>query len=79
MLKKELKELFKVQDIEIISNRDESSVGTHKINLYLGNEILSLEHKALDRNAFAFGAVKLIEWIQFKNPGFYSLHDAVNN
>ena len=79
MLKKELKELFKVQDIEIISNRDESSVGTHKINLYLGNEILSLEHKALDRNAFAFGAVKLIEWIQFKTPGFYSLHDAVNN
>lgn len=79
MLKKELKELFKVQDIEIISNRDESSIGTHKINLYLENEILSLEHKALDRNVFAFGAVKLIEWIQFKTPGFYSLHDAVNN
>ena len=79
MLKKELKDLFKFQDIEIISNRDESSVGTHKINLYLDNEILSFEHKALDRNAFAFGAVKLIEWIHRKTPGFYSLHDTVNN
>ena len=39
MLKKELIELFNVDEIEIISNRDESSVGTHKINIYLEDEI----------------------------------------
>jgi 4-hydroxy-tetrahydrodipicolinate reductase len=79
MLKKELKELFNVDEIEIISNRDESSVGTHKINIYLEDEILSLEHKALDRKAFALGALNLIEWIHRKSPGIYSVQDALNN
>ena len=79
MLKKELIELFNVDEIEIISNRDESSVGTHKINIYLEDEILSLEHKALDRKAFALGALNLIEWIHRKSPGIYSVQDALNN
>jgi dihydrodipicolinate reductase len=79
MLKVELKELFEVDKIEIISNRDEFSVGTHKINLYLEDEILSLEHKALDRKAFALGALKLIEWINCKTPGLYSVQDTLNN
>tara|TARA_B100000579_G_scaffold409412_1_gene398435 strand:- start:119 stop:838 length:720 start_codon:yes stop_codon:yes gene_type:complete len=79
MLKEQLKELLNIEDIEIISNRDESSIGTHKINFYLENEILSLEHKAFDRRAFAFGALKLIEWIHYKKPGVYSVNDALNN
>ena len=79
MLKKELIELLNVDEIEIISNRDESSVGTHKINIYLEDEILSLEHKALDRKAFALGALNLIEWIHRKSPGIYSVQDALNN
>ena len=79
MLKKELIELFNVDEIEIISNRDESSVGTHKINIYLEDEILSLEHEALDRKAFALGALNLIEWIHRKSPGIYSVQDALNN
>ena len=79
MLKKELIELFNVDEIEIISNRDESSVGTHKINICLEDEILSLEHKALDRKAFALGALNLIEWIHRKSPGIYSVQDALNN
>ena len=79
MLKKELIELLNVDEIEIISNRDESSVGTHKINIYLEDEILSLEHKALDRKAFALGALNLIEWIHLKSPGIYSVQDALNN
>ena len=79
MLKKELIELFNVDEIEIISNRDESSVGTHKINIYLEDEILSLEHKALDRKAFALGALNFIEWIHDKSPGIYSVQDALNN
>ena len=79
MLKKELIELLNVDEIEIISNRDESSVGTHKINIYLEDEILSLEHKALDRKAFALGALNLIKWIHSKSPGIYSVQDALNN
>ena len=79
MLKKELIELLNVDEIEIISNRDESSVGTHKINICLEDEILSLEHKALDRKAFALGALNLIEWIHRKSPGIYSVQDALNN
>ena len=66
-------------EIEIISNRDESSVGTHKINIYLEDEILSLEHKALDRKTFALGALNLIEWIHRKSPGKYSVQDVLNN
>ena len=54
-------------------------MGTHKINIYLEDEILSLEHKALDRKAFAFGALNLIEWIHRKSPGIYSVQDALNN
>ena len=79
MLREQLKEILNIEDIEIISNRDESSVGTHKINFYLENEILSLEHKATDRKAFAFGALKFIEWIHCKTPGVYSVNDALNN
>ena len=79
MLKKELIELLNVDEIEIISNRDESSVGTHKINIYLEDEILSLEHKALHRKTFALGALNLIEWIHRKSPGIYSVQDALNN
>ena len=79
MLKEQLKDILKIKDIEIISNRDESSIGTHKINFYLENEILSIEHKAFDRNAFAFGALRLIEWIHCKTPGVYSVDDALNN
>ena len=79
MLKKELIGLFNVDEIEIISNRDESSVGTHKINIYLEDEILSIEHKALDRKAFALGALNLIEWIHRKSPGIYSVQDVLNN
>ena len=51
----------------------------HKISIYLEDEILSLEHKALDRKAFALGALNLIEWIHRKSPGIYSVQDALNN
>ena len=57
----------------------EKKLSLKKINIYREDEILSLEHKALDRKAFALGALNLIEWIHRKSPGIYSVKDALNN
>ena len=50
-------------------------VGEHKVMFALDNEIISIEHKALNRHCFAEGAVAAAIWLATQKPGFYSMQD----
>jgi 4-hydroxy-tetrahydrodipicolinate reductase len=41
------------------------------------NELLKIEHRALDRTLFAQGAIKAAEWLVDKPAGLYSMDDVV--
>jgi len=57
-----VKDNFK-QNIEIASVRGGEEIGTHKINFYFGSEVLSVEHKAFSRIAFAEGVVVAVNFM----------------
>ena len=49
--------------------------GIHKVTAASQNEIIILEHTALNREVFAEGAVKAAKWILNKKIGYYSMSD----
>lgn len=51
--------------------------GDHDVGFYGENEVLSLSHRALDRNLFAQGALQAAKWIHDQPPGFYSMRDVL--
>ncbi|MET1256156.1 4-hydroxy-tetrahydrodipicolinate reductase [Aliikangiella maris] len=50
-------------------------IGEHKIMFALDNEIINIEHKALNRHCFAEGAVSAAIWLADKPAGFYTMQD----
>ncbi len=60
--------------VNIISQRKENVVGTHKINYNSLYDAIQLTHEAKDRKIFALGAVLVAEWIQGKT-GILSMED----
>lgn len=50
-------------------------IGEHKVMFALENEIISIEHKALNRNCFAEGAVQAAIWLASQPAGFYTMQD----
>ena len=70
-----LKKLFpnNLRDkLQIVSVREGDEFGTHQVMLKTPWETLTLEHKALSREVFAQGALRALEWLMQKPPGFYS-------
>lgn len=49
--------------------------GVHKVFAASSNEVISLQHEALDRKVFAEGAKSASLWILRKPPGLYSMDD----
>jgi 4-hydroxy-tetrahydrodipicolinate reductase len=41
------------------------------------SELLKIEHRALNRNVFAHGAIKAAEWLKGKPTGLYTMDDVV--
>lgn len=72
LLKTHLKKKFPEIEINIESERIGNEVGTHIIKFNIGEEIIELTHKALNRNIFASGCVGLIEKISVSTTGFFS-------
>lgn len=58
------------RDINITSERIGDVVGTHQLTIATESETIYLEHKALDRSIFAYGAVWAAKQI-LKDPGNY--------
>jgi 4-hydroxy-tetrahydrodipicolinate reductase len=53
-------------------------IGDHAVHFANAQEIITLEHRALDRAVFAAGALRAAQWILHKPPGFYGMEDLVN-
>lgn len=47
----------------ILSERGGREIGTHKIDFYFGDELLSVTHQAFSRECFACGVVKAVEFM----------------
>ena len=56
----------------ITSIRKGNEIGRHKVHFHFANETLVLEHKALDRDLFASGALKACLYLRKKPAGLYS-------
>ncbi len=59
--------LFDVQKVgktaTVLSERGGEEIGRHKVDFYFGSELISVEHTAFSRKAFARGAVLAIEFM----------------
>lgn len=49
--------------------------GDNEVILAGNSEMLSISCRALDRRAFAFGAIKAAIWLSTKNSGYYTMSD----
>lgn len=63
--------------IGFASLRAGSIVGDHTIMLASDEEIIELRHRALDRSAFARGALRASRWVVGQSPGLYSMNDVL--
>lgn len=59
------------------SIREGEIVGTHRIEVFSKEEVITIEHKALRRAVFAKGAVDVAEWLYRQKPGVYTMEDYV--
>jgi 4-hydroxy-tetrahydrodipicolinate reductase len=50
-------------------------VGEHRVYLAMGDEVLTVSHAALSREAFARGALRAIYFVAGKDRGMYSMED----
>jgi 4-hydroxy-tetrahydrodipicolinate reductase len=55
------------------SIREGEIVGTHRIEISSGEEVITIEHKALRRAVFARGAVEAGVWLANKRAGLYTM------
>lgn len=49
--------------------------GVHTVMAASANEVITLQHQALNRNVFAEGSLKAAAMLAGKRPGFYSMDD----
>ena len=64
-------------DITFSSIRGGGIFGEHEILFAGDNELISISHKALSRDAFAEGAVYAAYWIADRKAGLYSMRDVL--
>ncbi len=63
--------------IGFASVRAGSIVGDHDVLFALDEEIIHLQHRALDRTTFARGAVRAARWVVGRPPGLYGMADVL--
>ena len=63
--------------INIHSLRGGNITGDHSVKFILENEIITIEHRALNRNIFAQGAVHCIEFVATAKAGLYNLQETL--
>ena len=87
--KKKLKNIQKISKLnmkgKINSNkivfssfRKGSVIGEHDVTFSSEDEMITLSHKALNRNIFAIGAIQAVKWGLYKKPGLYSMSNVLN-
>ncbi len=58
----------------IDAHREKDAIGTHRIEVGTDDERLIVEHQALSRRSFAYGAVRSAEWLATRT-GCYDFQD----
>lgn len=58
----------------IDAHRTADAIGTHRLQVGTADELLVVEHQALSRRSFAYGAVRSAEWLA-KRIGCYDFQD----
>ncbi|MBB36572.1 MAG: 4-hydroxy-tetrahydrodipicolinate reductase [Hirschia sp.] len=53
-------------------------IGDHEVTIASDDEILTLQHTAMNRFIFANGALQACRWTAKQSPGFYSMRDVLN-
>ncbi|MFP4456551.1 MAG: 4-hydroxy-tetrahydrodipicolinate reductase [Clostridia bacterium] len=64
------------EDIGMHSIRGGTVVGNHKIKILGEEEVIEINHKAISRDLFISGALRLAEFLHQRKPSFYTVEDA---
>lgn len=66
-----------IGDIGFSSVRAGAEPGKHTVLFSSENESIEIRHRALDRAAFANGALLAASWLKNRSPGLYSMNDVL--
>lgn len=66
------------QTIECSVLRGGGVVGDHTIIFAGDKDMITIEHRALDRSLYAQGAIKGAQWLYGKAPGLYTIDDVLD-
>ncbi len=64
-----------ISNTNIHSIREGEVVGDHRVTFEMENEILSLEHRALSRDLFAVGALRIADWLRHQPTGMHTAEE----
>lgn len=59
----------------IHSIREGEVVGDHRVTFEMENETLSLQHRALSRDLFATGALRIADWLRHQPAGMHTAQE----
>lgn len=77
LLQKSLEQAVEKKLPDPVAIRGGGIYGVHKIWAMSEEEVITLEHSALNRSVFARGAVTAAEWIVKKPAGLYKINDLI--
>jgi len=63
--------------IGFASLRAGNIVGDHTVMFASDEEVIELRHRAIDRSAFARGALRAARWVVEQSPGLYAMNDVL--
>lgn len=66
------------KDVPILSHRGGGIRGQHSVIFAGPNEVITLQHEALDRSVFAEGALKAALWCLDKTCGFFNMENLLS-
>lgn len=66
------------KEIGIHAIRGGAIVGEHQVIFAGGGEVIEINHSALSRDVFGYGAIAAVRFMLNKNPGMYNMDDIFN-
>lgn len=77
ILQNEVERVAGINLPKILVSRGGGIIGVHKLHLMAEEEVLTIEHTALNRAVFARGAIAAAIWLQNKPAGAYTMQDVL--
>ncbi|MCX7903489.1 MAG: 4-hydroxy-tetrahydrodipicolinate reductase [Caloramator sp.] len=67
----------KKQELGIHAIRGGAIVGEHSVIFAGAGEVIEINHSALSRDVFAYGAIRAAKFLAGQEPGFYTMNDVI--